>query len=215
MLTKQPKMLVEGVRVDKACTRLRSGLIMFGLACVLAAAWGCAPASSGRSVDLPDDTYVNSSREDRTEDPGEHEGEPESGASDVTVTMETGESPCLVTGTIAEGDRRYVVVDYVQLKPIPDGSYDFDIINENPALRTFEVTGDSYVGAFWLATELYGEQVMDRWYSEDPDHEFIGTPVALEDLQRAIDDGIANDYGYWTITVENGRVVMLLNNYQD
>lgn len=139
---------------------------------------------------------------------------PESGVA-VTVTSESGESYCYVRDAFIQGGRRYVVLDYIELGADLGMSEDYEIINNNPKLRTFEVTGDSYIGAFWMAVELYGDAEMNEWDDYSAEGDWLGVPLAWDDLVAAVDGGTVNDYSYWFVRVDAGRVVRLINTYQD
>ena len=156
--------------------------------------------------------------------PGAPSGEPTSvspsgsspePATGVAVTAETGESYCYVRDAFSQDGRRYVVLDYIELGADLGMSEDYEIINNNPRLRTFEITGDSYIGAFWMAVELYGESKAEEWDDYSAEGDWLGVPLAWEDLVAAVDEGTANDYSYWFVWVDAGRVVRLINTYQD
>lgn len=136
-------------------------------------------------------------------------------APEVAVTAESGESYCYVSDAFERDGRRYVVLDYIELGADLGMSEDYEIINNNPRLRTFEVTGDTYLGAFWMAVELYGDSQMEEWDDYSPEGDWLGVPLAWEDLVAAADDGTVNDYSFWFVRVADGQVVRLINTYQD
>lgn len=138
--------------------------------------------------------------------------EPEPG---VALTPETGESYCYVDDAFSQDGLRYVVLDYIELGADLGMSEDYEIINNNPKLRTFEVAGDSYLGAFWMAVDLYGDAKMEEWDDYSPEGDWLGVPLAWEDLVAAVEGGTVNEYSYWFVRVDDGRVVRLINTYQD
>ena len=170
-----------------------------------------------RPAVTPPSTTEATAPEARSEEPGPaapsgEAPEPESG---VAITVETGDSYCYVDDAFSQDGLRYVVLDYIELGADLGMSEDYEIINNNPKLRTFEVTGDSYLGAFWMAVDLYGDAKMDEWDDYSPEGDWLGVPLAWEDLVAAVEGGTVNEYSYWFVRVDDGRVVRLINTYQD
>ena len=143
---------------------------------------------------------------------------PPSAAPGVAVARESGTSPCLIEKITTVGGKTFVSVDYIQLKRVPD---DYVVVNNNARLRTFEFDGDSWIGAFWLAKETYGTDAYPG-----PDGSLAqsaagrGVPFELDDLKRAVEKDRANHFPdgadrWWTIRVDDGRVVSLVEDYQD
>lgn len=136
-------------------------------------------------------------------------------APSVAVTRETGESVCYVKDAYTKAGQDYVVVDYIQLGTIDRGSEDYDVINQNPRLRTFEFSDDSWLGAYWMAQQLYGDSVMYTWNTDGSIPYGKGTALKRSDFMRAADEGTVNDHSYWYIRVSDGVVLSLVNTYQD
>ena len=178
---------------------------------------GCRSADRDAGTPEPPSTAVISEATATSEPTASAQAPASGSAPAVDVTNETGESYCYVKAAFNKNDRRYVVLDYIELGADLGMSEDYEIINNNPKLRTFEVTSGSYLGAFWMAVDLYGNAVMDEWSDESNqvDGVWRGTALAWDDLVAAVDDGTANDYSYWQVVVADGRVRSLVNTYQD
>lgn len=137
----------------------------------------------------------------------------------VAVTRETGESPCYVADAYAKSGKMYVVVDYIQLIAPPDRPEEFNVVNENPKLRTFEITGDTWIGAFDVAgivfdaypDELASSQGGSQGYGIGQQ---LSWPQLLEfcDWQEA---HAAEEWrSQWYIIVREGVVRSLVNPYR-
>lgn len=132
----------------------------------------------------------------------------------VKVTRETGESYCLVSKVIEEDGRDYVALDYIQLGTVDHGSEDYDVINENTKLRTYELASDSWLGAYWLCVDLYGQSVADKFdFEGGPGGR--GYPLKRTDFKRIVRDGQGNEHSYWYVQVKDGKVRSLVQTYQD
>jgi len=134
----------------------------------------------------------------------------ETGAA-PTITMETGESYCYVDSVQSVGGIDYVVVDYIEMGADLGMSEDYEIINNNSKLRTYELTDTSWLGAYWQARDLYGDQVMDSWAWGDKG----GYPLERDDFKNLASQGTVNDHSFWFIKVADGRIESLYQTYQD
>jgi hypothetical protein len=127
-------------------------------------------------------------------------------AASVEVSMETSQSMCYIMDVFVQGGINYVVVDYITVKWVSDGSsrHVADVTNSNPKLRTFTVPGDLKI--WWFANNAYPigpdslmtrhtfEQLQNHTYDEGD------TPIAVYNN---------TDLGFWWIRVKDGVVAGL------
>jgi hypothetical protein len=121
-------------------------------------------------------------------------------SSEVQLTYESSESPCLIKQVFTQGGKDYIVVDYIVIAAVgadEDGNAELGIVNNNPKLRTFEIPAGAAMTASMTLELLRGD------YSPGP--------ITVDELKRAIVKGCINGGAYesWVIKVSNGRVVSL------
>lgn len=114
----------------------------------------------------------------------------------VDITMESGQSPCLIVDKFQNGGEYYLVVDYIQVKWVSAdwGGYEPKISNTNTKLRTFLLPADAHVS----------------WYQECCDED---DPRPMNSRTLGVwNEGYGN--GFWDIKVSEGRVVSIVENIE-